>query len=270
MVCCKTICWRQIRGCFFAPLTHPPRILLAALGLVAAVLERARAALPKLAPKQREIMKYCFVLLMLGVTAALSAGQSGASGGGPYLRVGLGAALTENTDAENFPGVGQTRLDLDAGLHLSVAGGVMFGDFFGLELETGCMVNEIDTISGFDEVDGYVAQLPFLVNAVVQLRNRTGLTPFIGAGAGGAASGIHLDNADSGSFQVEGSAGDVVFAWQLFGGLKLALGEHLSLGILYKYFGTGDAGWDLEDGSQDISFDGARSHSISAVVNFSF
>jgi len=115
-------------------------------------------------------MKYCFLLLMLSLTAITAAEQGGgSSGGGRYVRVGLGAALTENTEA-NFLLVGERRLDLDPGLHLSIAGGMMFGDFFGLELETGFIYNEISSISGFENADGYVAQLPFLANAVVQLK----------------------------------------------------------------------------------------------------
>src|SRR5687768_15677999 len=86
----------------------------------------------------RKSMKYCFLLLMLSVTAVIA--------DGPYFRAGLGAALTENADADDFPLVGQTRLDLDAGFHLSAAGGMMFGDYFGLELETGFIVNEIGDI----------------------------------------------------------------------------------------------------------------------------
>ena len=124
----------------------------------------------RFAPNKGKLMKYCFLLLMLSLTAITAAEQGGgSSGGGRYVRVGLGAALTENTEA-NFLLVGERRLDLDPGLHLSIAGGMMFGDFFGLELETGFIYNEISSISGFENADGYVAQLPFLANAVVQLK----------------------------------------------------------------------------------------------------
>jgi opacity protein-like surface antigen len=208
----------------------------------------------RFAPNKEKLMKYYFLLLILSVTAITAAEQGGGSGGGRYVRVGLGAAFTENAEA-NFLLAGERGLELDPGFHLSVAGGVMFGDFFGLELETGFILNGISSISGFDNVDGYVVQVPFVANAVGQFRNRTALTPFIGAGAGGSLSISQVDRANSSVFEVEGSDAEVVFAWQLFGGLKYDLAEDLSLGILYKYFGTGD---------------GARSHTISAAVSFSF
>jgi opacity protein-like surface antigen len=188
----------------------------------------------------------------------------------PYFRGDVGPAITEDIDASFFPGVGSVTLDLDPGMRFSVAGGATFGDYFGLELETGWMFNEIDSISGFNDVDGYLTQVPFLVNAMFQFKNNTGLTPFIGAGAGGSATGINLDDADAGTFDVDGSAADVVFAWQVFAGLKYELNENLSVGLMYKYFWSDDGEWDVEDTAQDIQFEGTRTHSISAVVSYRF
>jgi len=77
----------------------------------------------------------------------------------------------------------------------------------------------------------------------------------MGAGGGGSISAVNLDNANSGVFEVEGTDAEVVFAWQVFAGLKYHLGERLDLGVMYKYFATDD---------------GAQSHSISAMVSFGF
>jgi opacity protein-like surface antigen len=214
-------------------------------------------------------MKY-YVLGALLIGTSLFGQPDGRILPRPYIRADLGPAITEDPDTDFFPAVGSATLDLDPGIRFGVAGGAMFGEFFGLELETGWIINEIDSITGFDEVDGHVSQVPFLVNAMFQFKNPTGLTPFLGAGAGGSATGINLDDADAGGFEVDGSAGDVVFAWQAFGGLKYELNDHLSVGIIYKYFWSGDAEWEVEDTSQDIDFEGTRTHSISAVVSFSF
>lgn len=188
----------------------------------------------------------------------------------PYVRGDIGPVLTEDVDADFFPGAGSVTLDLDPGVRFGVAGGALFGDFFGLEFETGWILNEIDSITGFDDVDGWVSQVPFLVNATFQFKNNSGLTPFIGAGAGGAAIGINLDDAESGAVEVDGSASDVVFAWQAFGGLKYEINHNLSVGLIYRYFWSDDGEWDVEDTGQDIEFDGGRSHSISAIVSYSF
>ena len=187
-----------------------------------------------------------------------------------YFRGDFGPAFTEDADARFFPGVGSVKMELDPGIRFSAAGGAMFGDYLALEMETGFIVNEIDSITGFNDVDGWVSQVPFLVNAMFQFKNNTGLTPFIGAGAGGTATGINLDDADAATFDLDGSAADFVFAWQAFAGVKYELNEHFSVGIMYKYLWSDDAEWDVEDTSQDIIFDGARTHSFSAVVNYRF
>lgn len=214
-------------------------------------------------------MKYFILLGVLCATCVFAQPQPGYEPRG-YIRGDLGIALTKDADASFFPGVGSVRMDLDPGIRFNVGGGARFGDYFALEAETGWILNEIDSITGFDDVDGWVSQVPILVNAVFQFRNQTGLTPFIGGGAGGAAVGINLDDAVSSTVRVDGSAADFVFAWQAFGGLKYEINEHLSVGVVYKYFWTDDAEWDVEDTSRDIHFEGTRTHSISAIVSYTF
>ena len=214
-------------------------------------------------------MKY--YILAIAFTATCVFGQpAGRIEPHGYLRGDIGPALTEDLDADFFPGAGTVNLDLDPGMRFGVAGGALFGDYFALELETGWIFNEIDSISGFDDVDGYVSQVPFLVNAAFQFRNNTGLTPFIGAGAGGSAIGINLDEAESALVELDGSAGDVVFAWQGFAGLKFELNDNFSVGLIYKFLWSDDAEWEVDDRAQDIEVDGTRTHSISAMVSYKF
>lgn len=214
-------------------------------------------------------MKYYVLAFALIATCAFGQGREPAQIR-PYVRGDVGPALTDDVNASFFPSVGSVTLDLDPGMRFSVAGGAEFGPFFALEFETGWTFNEIDSITGFNDVDGFVSQVPFLVNVILQFKNNTGLTPFVGAGAGGSAVGIDLDDADAGLVELDGTAGDVVFAWQAFGGLKYYINDNFSVGVVYKYLWSNDGEWEVEDTSQDIEFDGARSHSISAVVSYSF
>lgn len=214
-------------------------------------------------------MKYYLLISTLIATCAFGQGRARVEPRG-YFRGDIGPAISEDMGADFFPGVGSVTLDLDPGMRLGVAGGAEFGGFFALEFETGFIINGIDDIPGFIDVDGYVSQVPFLVNAIFQFRNNTGLTPFIGAGAGGSATGINLDDADALAVEVDGYASDVVFAWQAFAGLKFELNENLSVGIMYKYFWSDDGEWEVDDSIRDIEFEGMRSHSISAVVTFTF
>lgn len=187
-----------------------------------------------------------------------------------FFRGDIGPALTKDFDTRFFPGAGSVEIELDPGFQLGIAGGAEFGPFFALGFETGFVINGIDDIEGFTDVDGYVSRVPFLVNAMFQFKNNSGLTPFIGAGAGGAATGITLDDADAPTVEVDGSAGDVGFAWQAFGGLKYELNDQISVGIMYKYLWSDDGEWEVDDAVQDIEFEGLRSHSLSAVVSFTF
>jgi opacity protein-like surface antigen len=188
----------------------------------------------------------------------------------PYIRGNFGLAITENTDVHSLPGVGDARIDFDPGIHFNFAGGAMFGDYFALEAETGFILNEIDSISGFNDVDAWVSQVPLLMNLRFEFKNQTGITPFLGAGAGGSIVGINIDHARSPTTSLDGDDADWVFAWQAFAGAKYELNEQLSVGIMYKYFWSDNAKWQVEGGFPDIRFDGTHSHLISAVVTFKF
>jgi opacity protein-like surface antigen len=222
-------------------------------------------------------MKYCILIGVLSATC-LSAqqqpwgqpGQAGRLEPRPYVRGDVGLAITDDMDTKFFPGAGSVSLDLDPGMRFSVAGGALFGGFFGLEAETGFIFNDIDNIRGFTDVDGWVSQVPFLVNAFFQYKNKTGFTPFGGAGVGGAWVGLFLDDATSPTVRLDGEDADFVFAWQAFAGVKFELNDNLSVGLIYKYLWTDDGHWDVEDTGQDIHFDGTHTHSFSAVVNYSF
>lgn len=213
-------------------------------------------------------MKYCILIVVFCATCVF--GQQGRIQPRPYVRGDLGPSIVEDSDADFFPGSGSVSLELDPGIRFGVAGGAFFGDYFSLELETGWIINEVDSISGFTDVDAWLFQAPLLVNGMFQFKNNTGLTPFLGAGAGGNVLGIEIDDADSPSVSLDGDESDFVFAWQVFAGLKFEINNNLSVGIIYRYLWSDDAEWEVDDTAQDIEFDGAKTHSISAMVSYSF
>src|SRR4030095_8039313 len=100
-------------------------------------------------------MKY-YVLLGVLCATCVYAQHPGRIEPRPYVRGDLGFAIMEEMDVKLDPTFapgtrGHVSMDLDPGMRFSVAGGAMFGDFFGLELETGFMYNEIDSITGFTD-----------------------------------------------------------------------------------------------------------------------
>src|SRR5205807_9091999 len=114
------------------------------------------------------------------------------------------------------------------------------------EGETGVMANNIKSIPGASIEDGAtLANVPFLLNARFQLpHGRCPVTPYIGGGAGGAASILAFnEHVDFGGERLRGEDADVVFAYQAFGGLRYAINENMGLGVEYHYFATTGPTW---------------------------
>jgi opacity protein-like surface antigen len=82
---------------------------------------------------------------------------------------------------------------------------------------------------------------------------------------------IWLDNDSLGNgSRVDGSAGDAVFAWQVYGGFRFKINDSMSAGVVYKYLDTQASEWDVDNTSQDIRFGKVHVHSISATFSMSF
>ena len=192
---------------------------------------------------------------------------------GFYLNSDLGAALAENVSLQRFivptPGA---KIELEPGVRLSVAGGYNFNDLVGVELETGFIFNEIQSMTGFGSVDAVLGHAPLLANVVLRYdRPDCKWVPYAGAGAGGDASLIALDHviAPNGAV-VDGEASTVVFAWQAFAGVRYKITEKISVGASYKFFSSEGASWDVSNTSGDIKTDTAKVHTILATFNIKF
>ena len=97
------------------------------------------------------------------------------------------------------------------------------------------------------------------------------MTPYIGAGVGGANSVFDTDSFTDGSTIVSGSESDVVFAWQAFAGLRFQLNSRMSFGIGYKYFATGNPTFSYPPSPNfDVGFQGVRTHSVLFTFQMNF
>ena len=192
---------------------------------------------------------------------------------GFYIDADLGVALADDVKLREFvvatPGL---KLELDPGVHLSFAGGYNFNEFFGLELESGLIHNEVDGISGGGDIDASIGHVPMLANVVFRYDKRDfNWIPYAGAGAGGDFSVFQLDDirAPYGTV-VDGEGSTLVFAWQLFAGVRYKLNEFMSIGAGYKFFSSEGASWDVSHTSGDIEADTAYVHSIGVTFNMKF
>ena len=196
----------------------------------------------------------------------------------PIYRAWLeaGALFPQSTDLSGFPGAaGDSKLELRPGFRAGGGSDYAIRPYFSVGWEVGVLVSSVKDASGLDEMDATLTQVPFLLTGAFQYQNETPFTPFLSVGLGAASTAINVDEARLGATSLEGTDYDFAFAWQLAAGLRYAVNDRLSLGVVYKYLWTGDANWELENdsvsaGDQRLELDGVRSHAILASVSYRF
>jgi opacity protein-like surface antigen len=207
---------------------------------------------------------------------------------GPYVKIEAGPTLMEDARLRDFVGVTSgNKVEFDPGFRFAFGGGYSFNDVVAIGGETGFSYNSFDRISGgfFREDRSGVGNIPLMGNIVLKLPNRSRLVPFVGAGAGLSFTYLYADNlvfdptpggATGDETIVDGASdSDTVFAWQLFGGLKYAINERMSLGIGYKYMRSEAPDWESEEDfftgtSTDISLSRLETHSVMFIFNYKF
>ena len=185
---------------------------------------------------------------------------------GLYFNADVGGTLADSTALNEFPGAPPGgKVEFNPGMRLSMGGGYRVNDWFSAGGEFGYMWNT------FKGADGYLSQTPMLANVEFRLPNKSPIVPFIGGGPGMSFNVIWLnsDSLGNGSL-VDGAAGDTVFAWQAYGGLRFKINEYMSAGVVYKYFDAQASKWDVDNTSQDIRFGKTHVHSICASFSMSF
>ena len=202
--------------------------------------------------------------------------------GGTYISVsGLYVVPTDSDQSETEDATTWTSdITWDAGFGLLLAYG--FGTEDGLrgELEVGYRKADMDelkdssvTIGGVevrdedsDEdsevgLDGDMTTLSLMGNGLYSFGEGQ-FRPYIGAGLGLARHDGTLDLTDR-EMPVELSKDDVVFAYQLMGGVGYVMSEGTEFRLGYRYFATADADFD----GVDLSY---ASHNFEAGVLIRF
>ena len=203
---------------------------------------------------KKKILIWGSALLVTGLVSAQAAQR------GPYMTLEAGANWIPNFDASfATPGgpEAEAEIDLDTGFRGDLAVGYNFNRFLGVELQSGFLWNEAK------DVDAWLGQVPLLANVILRYENTSRLVPFIGAGAGGVAAILDLEEGDA-----DESDSDIVFAWQLQGGIRYKFNEQSSFGVVYKYMGVDAPEFSL--GASDQDFDTYHNHAVLASFNFSF
>ena len=203
---------------------------------------------------------------------------------GPILRLGIGPSFFQDSKLTQFSGPGiptsgptPSTVDYNTGLAFDAAFGWAFNKYAALNFETGFIGAEINNVPGYISDNTRLYNVPFLVNFTLSYPiPRTNIIPYVGAGVGGADMVFDTDNftQNSSEITISGSENDVVFAGQLFAGVRFKLNRHLSFDLGYKYFATDRPTFSypaLGGGPNlDVGFRGARTHSVLFGLTFDF
>ncbi len=198
-------------------------------------------------------------------------GTVGRFAAGPYFRLGIGPSFFEDGQLTEFSTPGPPRrprppvsspVTYQTGLAVDAAFGWAFNQYAAADFETGFIGAKINNVPGYSSDNSRLYNVPFLFNFTLSYPiPRTILVPYIGAGVGGANVVFDTDNfGPSPNNFVVGSESDVVFAGQVFAGLRFRLNPNMSLDFGYKYFATDNPTFTYPP--DNVGFRGVQTHSF--------
>jgi OmpA-OmpF porin, OOP family len=225
---------------------------------------------------KKEMMAAIFVSLAGAGVASAQQGQYVyvfPEGAGPYAQVEAGPTFYQNGELKAFGGPASGSVHYRVGGMTDASIGYAFNKYVATGFEFGVYGTTIDSIPNYNLSDAQIYNLPFLANVTFSYPiPHTFLTPYIGVGAGGSDSVFNPGTMrnQAGDY-VTGSENDVVFAWEAFAGLRFQLSPNMSLGVGYKYFGTGNPDFSYPPSPNfDVGFRGVETHSVVASFNVRF
>jgi opacity protein-like surface antigen len=217
------------------------------------------------------------ICLAIGLLSVVMLSNAQAEKGQFYVKADAGGAVTTDTELKEFfgePLAPNTEISFDPGFHLGIRGGYGVTDWFDAELETGFTINRIDSATGATEADGDVTNVPLLVNARFHLPGLNAVSPYIGGGFGFSSTILWADDLIIGGTLMEGSVSGIVFAYQAFAGVRVAINERMGLSLEYHYFATTSSEMEVDvtvgTTSDEVRLGGVSSHLISLAFDYRF
>ncbi|MEQ9815278.1 MAG: outer membrane beta-barrel protein, partial [Azospirillaceae bacterium] len=189
---------------------------------------------------------------------------------GWYLGVAGGGNFVEDLDLR----INDTLtggLDVNEGWAVLGSAGYGFESGFRVELETGYRSNDIGELDNADGTTsatrGSLDTVTIMGNVLLDLRNPTRFTPYIGIGVGAANTAMELFDA-GGTLLVDDDSWN--FAFQGIVGVALAITNNLSLTLDYRYTQATDLSWTGVDGVTAYEADETRNHAVMAGLSYTF
>jgi hypothetical protein len=178
-----------------------------------------------------------------------------------YFNADLGVATVSDVELRNVFNEKFTA-EIDVGPRLSLSGGYEFCGWFAAGAE-------LSIIQASGSSDYW--QAPLIANFEFRLPNKSRFTPFIGGGPGVAYR--NFSRSDVGQ-DIEGHLAEVSFVWQVNAGLRYALSDRCSIGIIYRYLDLNSTGennfeWGSDQGIS-TQVEGTQTQSISVSFGLKF
>lgn len=174
-----------------------------------------------------------------------------AAGEGFYIGLWGGGTLLDEAKVRNAQGT--AHVDFDAGTAFGAALGYDIGNRYPsigqgrLELEIAQRANDLKDAKFTDgrfAADGEITVLSFMANSFAEFYGARPWLPYVGLGLGYAR--VSLDSARLAGAPL-GDDSDGVFAYQAGLGIGYEINPLLTLDLGYRYFGTLDATFRLDD-----------------------
>lgn len=217
------------------------------------------------------------VHLAIGMLTVLAVSSAQAEKGKFYLEGDAGAVVTVDTELNEFFGATlapNTQVSFDPGFRLAVRGGYGVTDWFDAEVETGFMVNEIDSITGATVDDATLSNFPLMLNARFQCPALHRISPYFGGGFGFSTTILDADSLVIDNISMYGTTAGIEFAYQAFAGLRFAINDRMGLSLEYHYFATLDSEMSADVttnvSSDTIRFGGTASHTATIAFDYRF
>ncbi len=182
-----------------------------------------------------------------------------------YFNADLGGVLTQDLIVRSAG----TKVPFDPGIGGNLSLGFDITDALAVELQTGATSSSLNTsantVPAFGGFDVNFYQVPLLANVIFKAPIPGGLTPYVGAGAGGVFS--ELDMHHRGFYQ---SDTDATFGYQALAGVRVALNRYTELGVGYRFLGTTAHTWFANNPAAYTATGPTFAHSILATLTISF
>ena len=177
-------------------------------------------------------------------------------------------------------------VDRDAGIYhssnnynsaygIGLAYGAKMNSWLRVEGEFSYMQADLESITNSNGVNvdasGKETFYSLMVNAIVDWKNDTSFTPYVGAGIGGAhvshdVTFIPTEGADV----LKADSNDVNFAWQVMLGSAYKFNETWSMDFMYRYVGIQSRTHTQDNDKPDIDMDPTHIHQAVLGMRYNF